>query len=73
MLLTKTIEQDGAPYSIRINSIAPGVIRTLINTAAWSTPEAHAKLATPVPYKRIGEPDGIAQAAVWLETDAPIP
>lgn len=70
MLLMKSIAQELAPYFIRVNSIAPGAIRTPINTAAWNTPSAYADLMTLVPYKRIGEPDDIAQAAVWLASDA---
>jgi glucose 1-dehydrogenase len=70
MLLMKSLAQEVAPYRIRVNSIAPGAIRTPINTQAWSTPEAYAELMTLVPYKRIGEPDDIAQAAVWLASDA---
>ena len=65
MLLMKSIAQELAPYRIRVNSIAPGAIRTPINTAAWETPEAYRDLMTLVPYKRIGMPDDIAQAAVW--------
>ncbi|WP_306420273.1 SDR family oxidoreductase [Nitrosococcus oceani] len=41
-----------------------------MNTAAWSTPEAYADLMKLVPYKRIGEPDDIARAVVWLSSDA---
>lgn len=70
MLLMKSLAQEVAPYRIRVNSIAPGAIRTPINTQAWSTSEAYADLMTLVPYKRIGEPDDIAQAAVWLASDA---
>ncbi len=70
MLLMKSIAQELAPYLIRVNGIAPGAIRTPINTAAWETPAAYADLMTLVPYKRIGEPDDIAQAAVWLASDA---
>jgi glucose 1-dehydrogenase len=70
MLLMKSIAQELAPERIRVNGIAPGAIRTPINTAAWSTPEAYAELMTLVPYKRIGEPRDIAQAAVWLASDA---
>ncbi len=40
----------------------PGAIRTPINTAAWSTPEAYRQLMTLVPYKRIGEPEDIGEA-----------
>ncbi|SAL09366.1 short-chain dehydrogenase/reductase SDR [Caballeronia sordidicola] len=70
MLLMKSLAQEVAPYRIRVNSLAPGAIRTPINTEAWSTPAAYADLMTLVPYKRIGEPDDIAQAAVWLASDA---
>jgi glucose 1-dehydrogenase len=70
MLLMKSIAQELAPHFIRVNSIAPGAIRTPINTSAWETPQAYAELMTLVPYKRIGEPDDIAQAAVWLASDA---
>ncbi|MGB7888150.1 MAG: SDR family oxidoreductase [Xanthobacteraceae bacterium] len=70
MLLMKSIAQELAPYRIRVNSIAPGAIRTPINTAAWSTPDAYSNLMKLVPYKRIGEPEDIARAAVWLASDA---
>ena len=70
MLLMKSIAQELAPHRIRVNSVGPGAIRTPINTSAWSTPEAYADLMRLVPYKRIGEPDDIAQAAVWLASDA---
>ena len=70
MLLMKSIAQELAPHFIRVNAIAPGAIRTPINAAAWETPAAYADLMTLVPYKRIGEPDDIAQAAVWLASDA---
>ena len=70
MMMMKSIAQELAPQFIRVNGIGPGAIRTPINTAAWDTPAAYADLMTLVPYKRIGEPDDIAQAAVWLASDA---
>ena len=69
-MLMQSVAQEMAPFFIRVNSIGPGAIRTPINTSAWNTPEAYASLMTLVPYKRIGEPDDIAQAAVWLASDA---
>ncbi len=70
MMLMETMAQELGPYRIRVNSIAPGATRTPINTAAWTTPDAYEKLMTLVPYGRIGEPSDIAQAAVWLASDA---
>ncbi len=69
MLMMKSIAQELAPYRIRVNSIAPGAIRTPINTAAWDTPESYESLMELVPYNRIGEPEDIARAAVWLASD----
>ena len=70
LMLMQSMAQELAPHCVRVNSIGPGAIRTPINTAAWSTSAAYADLMTLVPYKRIGEPDDIAQAAVWLASDA---
>jgi glucose 1-dehydrogenase len=69
MLMMKSIAQEVAPYRIRVNSISPGAIRTPINRQAWETPEAYAELLKLIPYKRIGEPEDIARAAVWLVSD----
>ncbi len=69
MMMMKSIAQEVAPYRIRVNSISPGAIRTPINTKAWSTPEAYQRLMTLVPYNRIGEPEDIGRAAVWLASD----
>jgi len=68
-LLMESLAQEFAPKHIRVNGIAPGAIRTPINTDAWDTPEAYAQLMTLVPYGRIGEPEDIARAAVWLASD----
>jgi len=69
MQLMKSMAQELAPFRIRVNSIGPGAVRTPINRAAWSTPEAYAALMKLVPYERIGEPEDIAQAVVWLASD----
>jgi glucose 1-dehydrogenase len=69
MLLMKSLAQEVAEKRIRVNSIAPGAVRTPINAAAWSTPEAYAELMKLVPYKRIGEVEEIGRAAVWLASD----
>lgn len=69
MLMMKSIAQEVAPWRIRVNSIAPGAIRTPINMQAWDTPEHYDELLKLIPYKRIGEPHEIGRAAVWLASD----
>jgi glucose 1-dehydrogenase len=69
MMMMKSISQEVAQDRIRVNAIAPGAIRTPINTGAWETPEAYNSLMKLVPYKRIGEPEEIGRAAVWLVSD----
>ena len=68
-LLMESMAQELAPQRIRVNAIAPGAIQTPINTSAWDTPEALKKLLTLIPYGRIGKPEDIARAAVWLASD----
>jgi glucose 1-dehydrogenase len=69
-LFMQTVAQELAPHRIRVNAIAPGAIQTPINRAAWETPEALKSLLTLIPYGRIGVPDDIGHAAVWLVSDA---
>ena len=68
-LMMESLAQEIAPHRIRVNGIAPGAIRTPINTSAWDTKEAYDQLMTLIPYGRIGEPEDIARAAVWLASD----
>lgn len=70
MLMMKSIAQELAPKKIRVNSIAPGAIKTPINRAAWETPEAEAELLKLIPERRVGVPEDIARTAVWLASDA---
>lgn len=68
-MMMKSIAQEVASQRIRVNSVAPGAIKTPINTQAWSTPEAYNKLMKLVPYKRIGSTDDIGRACIWLASD----
>lgn len=68
-LLMQSLAQELAPHRIRVNSIAPGAIRTPINRSAWETPEALRSLLALIPYGRIGLPEDIGKAAAWLASD----
>jgi NAD(P)-dependent dehydrogenase (short-subunit alcohol dehydrogenase family) len=65
--LTEAMAMDHAKDKIRVNCICPGPIRTpMVDT---STPEKLARYATRVPLGRIGEPDDVAYAALYLASD----
>jgi glucose 1-dehydrogenase len=69
-LLMRSLAQELAPDRIRVNAIAPGAIRTNINRLVWENKAAYDRLMELVPYRRIGEPEDVARAAVWLASDA---
>ena len=68
-LLMESLAQELAPEKIRVNSIAPGAIKTAINEAAWKSDKAATDLLKLIPYGRIGVPDDVAKAALWLASD----
>jgi len=68
-LFMQSLAQELAPAKIRVNSIGPGAIQTPINRQAWETEAALKSLLTLIPYGRIGVPEDIGKAAVWLASD----
>lgn len=68
-MLMRTLAQEVAARKIRVNAISPGAIRTPINEEEWKDPESRRKLLELIPYGRIGEPEDVAKAAVWLACD----
>ncbi|WP_157219581.1 SDR family NAD(P)-dependent oxidoreductase [Flavisphingomonas formosensis] len=68
--LVRNLATEFGPHNVRINAIAPGVIRTDFARALWENPEAEAALRRATPLGRIGEPEEIAGTAVFLASKA---
>jgi glucose 1-dehydrogenase len=70
MLLMKSIAQEFAHLRIRVNALSPGAIRTPMNVEKLTSPDVYEdQLLRLIPSKRIGEPEDVARAAVWLASD----
>ena len=70
MQLARNLAHEYGPHNVRVNCIAPGLIRTDFAKALWDNPSALAARNASTPLRRIGEPDEIAGAAVYLAAPA---
>lgn len=70
MQLARNLAVEMGPHNIRVNCIAPGLIRTDFARALWENPEMLKRRNAQTPLGRIGEPDEIAGAAVMLASQA---
>ena len=70
MQLARNLAVEYGPYNVRVNCIAPGLIRTDFARALWEDEAMLAKRTETTPLRRIGEPDEIAGAAVYLASKA---
>ncbi|HWI85358.1 MAG TPA: SDR family oxidoreductase [Sphingomonas sp.] len=68
--LVRNLAVEFGPHNVRVNAIAPGVIRTDFARALWEDPAAEAELRRVTPLGRIGEPAEIAGTAVFLASKA---
>lgn len=68
--VARNLAVEWGPRNIRVNCIAPGLVRTDLARALWDNPEALAKTEAATPLRRIGEPEDIAGAAVYLASPA---
>jgi NAD(P)-dependent dehydrogenase (short-subunit alcohol dehydrogenase family) len=66
MQMARNLAQELSPSNIRVNCIAPGLVKTDFARALWDTPEAERRSSAGTPLRRLGEPDDIAGAAVFL-------
>ena len=70
MQLARALAVEWGPRGVRVNSIAPGLVRTDFARALWEDPANLRKRTRDTPLLRIGEPDEIAGAAVFLASAA---
>lgn len=68
--LARNLAVEYGPHNVRVNCIAPGLIRTDFARALWNDPKLLAERSATTPLRRIGEPDEIAGAAVFLASSA---
>lgn len=70
LMLMKSVAQEVAGRGIRVNAVAPGAIATPINADARDTEQERERLLKLIPYQRIGCPEDVADAVLWLVSDA---
>lgn len=70
MQIARNLAVEWGPSNIRVNCIAPGLIKTDFARALWENPETYKQTVSKYPLRRIGEPDEIAGAAIFLASDA---
>jgi NAD(P)-dependent dehydrogenase (short-subunit alcohol dehydrogenase family) len=68
--MTKNLAREYGPHNVRINTIAPGLVKTDFAKALWENPENLKHSTSNASLGRIGEPHEIAGAAVYLASDA---
>jgi NAD(P)-dependent dehydrogenase (short-subunit alcohol dehydrogenase family) len=70
IMMTKAMALELGQYKIRVNAIAPGIVRTRFSQALWSNEEILNVELAKMPLQRIAEPEEIARTALYLASDA---
>lgn len=70
MALARNLAVEWGPRNVRVNCIAPGIIRTDFAKALWENPDVYDRAIERYPLRRIGEPDEIAGTAIFLASKA---
>ena len=70
MALARNLAVEWGPRNVRVNCIAPGIIRTDFAKALWDNPDVYERAIERYPLRRIGEPDEIAGTAIFLAAKA---
>jgi NAD(P)-dependent dehydrogenase (short-subunit alcohol dehydrogenase family) len=70
MQLVRNLAVEYGPYNVRVNCLAPGVIKTGFSRALWEDPAMRERVTAQSPLRRFGEPDDVAGLAVCLAAPA---
>jgi len=70
IMMTKVMSKEWGEYNIRVNALAPGVIKTRLSEALWKEPAVGEAVAQRTPLRRLGEIEDLAGAVVYLASDA---
>jgi NAD(P)-dependent dehydrogenase (short-subunit alcohol dehydrogenase family) len=70
MALARNLAVEWGPRNVRVNCIAPGIIRTDFAKALWDNPEIYERAVAHYPLRRIGESDEVAGTAIFLASPA---
>ena len=70
IMLTQVLAQEWGQYNIRVNAIAPGVVRTRFSEALWTNPVTVRETENSTALGRIGESEEMANAALFLASEA---
>jgi NAD(P)-dependent dehydrogenase (short-subunit alcohol dehydrogenase family) len=69
IMLTRQLALELAGKNIRINALAPGIVKTDFNIDLWKNPKAERQIALGVPLGRLAEPEDIARVALFLASE----
>ncbi len=69
-MLTRCMAREWAPFGIQVNAVGPGLTRTKFSEPIWSNPDIEKHVTSTLPMGRIGEPDEIVPAVLFLASGA---
>ncbi len=70
IMLTEVMAKEWGQFNIRVNAVAPGIIKTRLSEALWKNPEVGEAAISQIPLMRLGEPEEITGAVLFLASDA---
>jgi NAD(P)-dependent dehydrogenase (short-subunit alcohol dehydrogenase family) len=70
MQLARNLAHEYGPHNIRVNCVAPGLVKTDFAKALWDTPEGETRASAGTPLRRLGEPDDLAGSVIYLASRA---